>query len=462
LAASAGLVLDPWQCDVLTGALGEREDGRWSAFEVGLVVGRQNGKGAILEARELAGLFLFGEQLILHSAHEFKTAAEAFRRVLSLVENTDDLRKHVRKVQIGHGDEGIELRTGARLRFVARSTGSGRGFSGDLVILDEAYALTGKQIEALLPTMSARPNPQLWYTSSPSLDADSGAFLMGVRDRGREGAEHLAYFDYGAAGDLENLADIDLDNRDLWRATNPAYGIRITEEFIKRERAAMSDEGFARERLCIWPRPRPLSGGVISDDLWRSRLDTTARRPTDIALSAVVNYRRTHSAIMAVGARPDGGLLCSVMDYRPGTHWLVERTAELKARWNPVAIAVQDKGPTGSLLDDFARAGLLPSEDKDQPRRGEIAIPWADDVADAYGMFIDAITQGRLWHLDETPLNLAVSATPTRSLSGGTAWEYKGATDPSPLLAATFALWAYLTRHDKVIAGEKEPGVWEL
>ena len=83
---------------------------------------RQNGKGAILEAIELAGLFLFGEQLILHSAHEFKTAQEAFRRVLQLVENTDHLRKRVARVRTSHGEEGIELTTGARLRFVARST----------------------------------------------------------------------------------------------------------------------------------------------------------------------------------------------------------------------------------------------------------------------------------------------------------------------------------------------------
>ncbi len=37
LAKMAGLELDPWQQFVLTHALGEREDGRWAAFEVGLV-----------------------------------------------------------------------------------------------------------------------------------------------------------------------------------------------------------------------------------------------------------------------------------------------------------------------------------------------------------------------------------------------------------------------------------------
>ncbi len=40
IAASAGLVLDPWQEFVLEQSLGEKSDGNWSAFEVGLVVSR--------------------------------------------------------------------------------------------------------------------------------------------------------------------------------------------------------------------------------------------------------------------------------------------------------------------------------------------------------------------------------------------------------------------------------------
>jgi hypothetical protein len=41
LAASAGIDLDPWQAHVLEQSLGERRDGKWAAFEVGLIVSRQ-------------------------------------------------------------------------------------------------------------------------------------------------------------------------------------------------------------------------------------------------------------------------------------------------------------------------------------------------------------------------------------------------------------------------------------
>ena len=54
LAATAGLLLDPWQQLVLLDALALRPDGRWAAREVGLICPRQQGKGSVLEALELA------------------------------------------------------------------------------------------------------------------------------------------------------------------------------------------------------------------------------------------------------------------------------------------------------------------------------------------------------------------------------------------------------------------------
>lgn len=51
------MTLDPEQELVLEGALGVREDGKWQTREVGLNMPRQNGKGEILLARELFGLF---------------------------------------------------------------------------------------------------------------------------------------------------------------------------------------------------------------------------------------------------------------------------------------------------------------------------------------------------------------------------------------------------------------------
>jgi hypothetical protein len=446
------LILDPWQQFVLAESLGERADGKWAAFEVGLVLSRQNGKGSCLEARELAGLFLFGEKLILHSAHEFKTAAEAFRRVLSLVENTDDLRKQVKKVQIGHGDEGIELRNGARLRFVARSTGSGRGFSGDLVILDEAYALTSKQVEALLPTMSARPNPQVWYTSSPSLDMESGAHLISVRDRGRTGGAGLAYFDYGAEGDLSNLQDVDLDDRALWWSSNPAMGIRITEEFVERERAAMTDEGFARERLGIWPSHG--AGGVISPAQWAGIEDADSKRAGDIGVGIDISPMRDWAAISVFGERPDSLGHGRIVDHRAGTDWIVGRMVEIRSELDPVAFGM-GRGTYESLKGALNSAGFFTPEDMaerrgdTEPRRGDLLVLTAATNAAACGQLLDGVRQRSFRVVPDLELARSVTGVRTRLTGQTIAWSPKDSSaDICPVCSFTTARYTYLTRID--------------
>ena len=80
LAAAAGLDLDDWQRWVLEQGLGRAAMSKWAAFEVALIVARQNGKGADPGGAGAGGAVPddFGVRLILHSAHEFKTAAEAF------------------------------------------------------------------------------------------------------------------------------------------------------------------------------------------------------------------------------------------------------------------------------------------------------------------------------------------------------------------------------------------------
>jgi hypothetical protein len=190
LAALAGLVADPWQEFVAEGAMGVREDGRWSAFEVGLLVPRQNGKGGVEEIRELAGLFLLPERLLIHSAHKFKTSLEAMRRMLQLLESAPDLDRKVMRVTRSHGEEGIELRDGSRIQYQTRTSDGGRGLTGDLVMLDEAMKLAQEVIATLMPTLRAVPNPQIWYVGSAvdQTTMDHGLTFAGVRKRGLESA----------------------------------------------------------------------------------------------------------------------------------------------------------------------------------------------------------------------------------------------------------------------------------
>jgi hypothetical protein len=424
---SIGLHLDPWQRHVIDRSLGERRDGKYAAFEVGLVVPRQNGKGAVLEARELAGLFLLDEQLILHSAHEFKTAQEAFRRVLYHVQNNPALDKRVARVRTSHGEEGIELKSGARLRFVARSTGSGRGFSGDLVILDEAYNLSSDGMSALLPTLSARPNPQIWYTSSAGMTTSDQ--LRRVRERGIAGeSKRLAYFEWSAP------ADVDLDDRDGWAQANPALGIRITEEFVESERDAMDDDGFSRERLGIWFDPA--SQMVIDGRKWAALADPGSQIEGPVVFAVDATPERSGAAIAVAGRRADGLGHVEVADARSGTGWVVERIVELHLRHKPRAWLLDPASAAGAWIPALQERGIEP------------VLVTGREMAQACGALYESVIEGAaLRHLDQPQLNAALSGARKRTLADSWAWHRRDSSvDISPLVAVTLAWHGVATR----------------
>ena len=264
LGEAAGLTLDEWQREVLRDAMARTVHDRWAATEVALVVPRQNGKGSALEVRQLWGLFLNRRsRLLTHTAHRFDTCLDHFRRVTGLIESTPELLALVKDNGRGVGDrpsgikdsngkESIELADGTRLNFKARSKGSGRGFSGDDVFFDEAFWLD--DLGSLIPSLSAREDPQIWYASSAPLPRVESDRLRKVVRRGRalatapDPTSRLCYIEFSAD------PDFDLDDPEaLWQA-NPSMSVgRITAEFAAVEREAMSDEEYARERLGIFP-----------------------------------------------------------------------------------------------------------------------------------------------------------------------------------------------------------------
>lgn len=467
LAEYAGLVLDPWQQIVLMEGLGELDSGAWSAFEVSVVVSRQNGKGAIIEARELAGLFLFGEQLIVHTAHEFKTSAEAFDRIRALIDNTDDLRKKVRKVITSHGSECIELMSGQRLRFLSRTKGSGRGFSCDCVIMDESMILGSQSMAALLPTLSARENPQVWYFGSAGMGEVSTQLAM-LRHRGLSNEDKsLAYFEWSV--DVHNEQCMpsctlhrSTEDRDGWLEANPGIGYRITTEYIEKERRSLGPAMFGRERLGVGDYPDlDLSDSPISLDEWTALANEDSAIGKDVAFAVDIPPNRTSAVIAVYSESKDGVGHMELIDRRFGTDWVVDRLTELKDRWKPVAIALDAKGPAASLLADLEHAGIKEPKDSNRPKRGNLFLVSGTDMQQACGQLVDAVRQMDFEHLGDEVLTMAISGACAREVGDAWVWARRKSTvDIAPLVAATMARHAYIIRYPQVAKYNALASAW--
>jgi phage terminase large subunit-like protein len=441
LSASAGLELDEWQRETLVDAMGLDEKGRWAAFEVGVNVARQNGKGAVLEARELAGLFLLGERLIVHSAHEFATSQEHFRRVEGLIRETPELHRQVKSYKHSHGEEGIELVTGQRIVFKTRTKGGSRGFSADLVVLDEAMVISAAAHGVMMPTLrasKAERGTQVWYAGS-AVDQDvheHGVVWSRVRERGINGDDSLVYLEWSADAEHPSLVTDEMAvDEDAWQQANPGLGVRISFEHMRREQRAMDARTFAVELLGVgdWPATDGLVDAVISAADWAAIEDSSRPAPPlrdPVCFAFDVSPERKTS-IAAAGRRDDGLLQVEVFEHKQGTGWLPERLAELVERHDPAMVVCDGYGPVASVAQAVEDAGV------------KLQQVTAGEHGQACGQLLDQVAERRVRHLGSEELGKALRGAKVRPLGDAWAWSRKSsAVDISPLVASTLALWA--------------------
>lgn len=456
----AGKPLDEWQADSVKILMAVDDEGLWVCYEYCELCSRQNGKGVVLEARVLYGFLRLNESLILWSAHEYKTAKKAFKRMLELFaalgdkinENLYVVDGCYIKVNNTHGEEGFERldETKCIVQFIARSAGSGRGFTGDLNILDEAYALTDEQTEALAPTGLATDNPQFIYASSPPLTAASGGGLYYLRGRamamiklGEEDA--LGYRDWGLDGDLDSLDSMDLDDRTLWAAANPALinGRLTFAKIQKLKKQLRTLRGFARECLGLWPY-RAETGGLFDMDAWKNLGDPKLKMVGRIAMAIDTEPGRSRTSVMAAGHTGDEQYLVETVQQFTGTRGVIAFMRVVLKAQKPRVLVVDPGAAAGSFIIDLDK--LLDEIREELDADGvefdcELVELGGRDYAQACGTFKDLVEAENLRHLGQKSLDAAVEGAITRPLSDAFAWDRrKPEADITPLCGATLAL----------------------
>ena len=433
LAAAYGLIPDEWQRNVLEAWMGRKANGKWAAGRWGLAVPRQNGKNAVLEMVELFFMAVLGLR-ILHTAHEVKTARKAFLRIASFFENErkyPELVEMVEYIRRTNGQEAIQLTNGGSVEFIARSKGSGRGFTVDVLVCDEAQEYDEDAQAALLPTISSAPSgdPLQILLGTPPAPGMNGDVFTRMRQAGVEGKDRrLAWAEWSTDRTVKPSV------RSEWARTNPSLGIRLNVSTVADEFAAMSPEMFIRERLGGWDEGRA-GAKAVESAAWDSRVGD----PVEGRRVLGVRFTPDGSTVAVAGAvRPDDDsapFFIEAIDQRStgeGTQWLVDFLVE---RHKDLAqIVIDGKSGVGYLVNALRAEGVSSKA---------ILTPSTDDVTAAHSMMEAAIRDGGVTHSGQEDLDGQVKAAMKRKIgtAGGFGWDAPEGGSVASFEAVTLAHW---------------------
>jgi predicted Fe-Mo cluster-binding NifX family protein len=431
-----------WQERVIDGMLGVTEDGRWASTEDGLDVARQNGKGVILQAVELYCLFVLGFKVVMHTAHEFPTAQEHQLRLEDIIRNCPELHSRVKErggYMHANGRESINLKSGERLLFKARTTGGGRGYSGWLLTWDEAMDIPDSVVGAQMPMLRACPSPfgpKVIFAGS-AVDQEvhrNGVNFAMIRERGIAQSPRMSWHEWSAGFDHPSELTEDLmRDKALWLAANPSIvdGL-VSESYMADEIERMPSRVGAVELLGVgdWPRTDGFEDTVIQLEDWDALEDQKSELQEPWCLAFDVSPERRTSIALA-GRNQDDRFHVEIQECRPGTSWAVARIVEIVEAGMPEIVVCDSVGPASSLLVALKDAGV------------KVETVNSTEHGQACGRLVDMVNDGTLAHLGSSELRDAIRGSKVRQLGDAWAWSRKSSSvDISPLVAATLALGA--------------------
>ena len=413
------------------------QDGSYAGRSIGISKPRQNGKS--FAARDYAlDAACMESKRVLYSAHNGKTVRDMFKEMCSFVETQPDFQEEVSYIYRAAPVEGIYFTDGGCIEFQTRTTSGARGGTYDIVIIDEAQELTAAQQEALLPTISAAQEiaagkgTQVIYLGTPPGEKCVGTVFRELHDRAHVGETETWWVEWAAQG--KSVADIDLDDVDLWYATNPAMGRRISEATVKNERDTMSPAGFARERLGWWCTASAVSHPITAKDWDACYCDDP---PKDGGIVYAVKFSHDGQVgTLAVCLNPTDGMPhVEIIDSQStafGIEWLAEWLIERKDKAH--CIVVDGQSHSEDLCRRLKDGGV---------KRRRIQTVRTRDLIASTSAFCNAVREHRVTHYKDEALALSATKCARRRIGSDGGFGFSSVEDAEETLveACCLAYW---------------------
>ena len=469
-----GVRLFPWQKWLLLHAL-ELEEQTPEEIAAGVLprarfrycvveVARQAGKTMLMLVLALWHIYALDSPTVLATAQDLANAEKAWGEAVEWAQGDEELEELIEKVNLGH-PKFMKLVTGCQYRVAAASRKGGRGFSGDLILLDELREhQTWDSWSAVTNTMNARPRAQAWAFSNagdglstvlrylraqahrdlgwPDGDADA-VILEGLDEDMQEyldeAEEVLGWFEWSADPDAKRT------DRNAWAQANPSMNHTdivencVTERAIAAALRTNPPSQFEIEVLCRWVSMN--DAGPFPEGSWRETLDNDARPADDSAryVCLSMSWNRGKCYIARAAKDSDGAPVAGIAAERTGSDWVIPWLIEHRETYN--GIVIQSNGaPETSLIDDINNAVSASGTPANLP----VMLWGGPDLGSATGIVFDRLDKRHIRHLAHPGLDAAATSASVKVLSQG-AWVIDLAsspTDAAPLKAFIGAVWA--------------------
>lgn len=457
--------LFPWQKWLLIHGLELDETGLYKNRTNVVVVGRQNGKSLLMVVLALWHIYALDSRKVIATAQDLSRAEESWEDAVEWAMTNDELEPLIAGtgdrdragVKRGHPKRLI-LDTGCEYRVASASRRGGRGFSGDLILMDELQEHQAwDSWAAVTKTTMARPKAQVWaFANAGDLQSVVLRHLRAKAHRdlgwpdGDGDREILDESDEGIAALLEGVGQVGSGFFE-WSASpqsartdmaalaqaNPAMNHTdivpdcVTERALIHALAEDPAAVFDKECRCIWVASS--DGGPFPSESWAQTSDTAANVATGSSSSVCVeiDVDRTRTYLARATLDMQGKPVFGVWEDQPGTDWVIPFLKKHRSRFNGVVVRIGSRIPAASLAAEIEEAGLP-------------FIKWqAAEVAAGHGQMFDALKDHRIRHLPHPGMDSAATTAATKvGPEGGWVLDpLKSPTDTAPLMAAIGAVW---------------------
>lgn len=498
-AKDLGITLYPWQTWFLNHALELDATGELYRFRIIIaMVARQNGKTTVENILALWHMYILKSGMVIGTAQNLDRSEEAWKDCLALAELDDEMFEMIEESNFGH-PKYFNLSNGCEYRVVAATGKGGRGFSGDLILLDE---LREHRVfdtwAAVTNTMNARPLAQAYAFSNAGditgvvlryqralahrelgwPDGDDDAEILGTDANVFEGLDETelpegwdeittGFFEWSAAPNAKRT-----DVNALAQA-NPAMGhkeVAFNCPTIRSLLASLKSTPpleFDQEVMCRFVPGA--EGGPWPEGQWEDTCDSDATPGADaeIVVCVEISSRRDVAYVSRCGRylKP----LQKVNDYSPtekdiavvgisedraGTDWIIPHLLETRDTYRGIVIRSEPGAPTMNLLEDLRNLELADGSPANLP-----LIEWSGpNIAAAHADITDRLRDKAIEHLPHKGMDMA-AATAVRLDNPGGGWRTdikKSPSDTAPLYAAIGAVWGmdHLPEEESMYASE--------